>query len=446
MNITEKVETVSHVATTSIKDDLKLIKENIKEFSVENNFENILSKLKDTQVELKPITKNIRKNKEKKIKPVFAFTNKKVEKSAEMEKFGEKLKKSLDKILDEKLSKLKEKISKKTMKKSMKLMEKFISKKKNSSQDLEQVLPNGNLQVHPGVTCDDCGVSPIQGNRYKCAVCHNFDFCPKCEEKNKDLHPHPFILIRHPDRAPHSISCIVKESCPIIQKEIPFNKDYKLADAILNNSIIVDTNELSAQCVTSYLDVYVREDFLGEIVKILKLKNNGKKSWPKPVYMTCHTESSAVYGYSVPIKIKVEPGKESNVEIKLNNKQLKVGEYVSVWQLQNEKKEFFGDKIVLLLKVTPALSKPVSVPIKIETNSINTNSSSNQVFVSSNNNIVERPQEDIYDSFVYQCQVDELRSAYNLKNFDDKVIKKAAVEAKGDVDMTFQILINQQKK
>jgi len=52
-----------------------------------------------------------------------------------------------------------------------------------------------------------------------------------------------------------------------------------------------------------------------------------------------------------------------------------------------------------------------------------------------------RPSEEIYDSFVFQCQVDELKNAYNLRGFDDKDIKKATIEAKGDVDMTFQILM-----
>ena len=54
--------------------------------------------------------------------------------------------------------------------------------------------------VHEHVTCDGCGLSPITGFRYKCIVCHNFDFCEKCEEKG--THPHAFIKIRHPSQVP----------------------------------------------------------------------------------------------------------------------------------------------------------------------------------------------------------------------------------------------------
>jgi len=279
--------------------------------------------------------------------------------------------------------------------------------------------------VHAGVTCDGCGLYPLVGNRFKCAVCHNFDFCAACEEKNKETHPHPFILIRTPDRAPHSISCVVKESCPVIQKSIPFNSEYKLADVIINNSIIAEVNELTSQCLTSNLDVVAFEDSK-EILKTLKLKNNGAKSWPKPVYLSCIAEASTITGNSVPIKLKIESGKENNVEIKLNNKDLKAGDYVSVWQLQNEKKEFFGDNIVLKVKVEKKveLSKPLE--IKPEENKKDV--------------CMERPQEEIYESFVFQCQVEELKNAYNLRGFDDKEVKKAVAEAKGDVDLTFQIL------
>jgi hypothetical protein len=36
-------------------------------------------------------------------------------------------------------------------------------------------------QVHAGITCDGCQMRPIQGIRYKCSVCPDFDFCEKCE-------------------------------------------------------------------------------------------------------------------------------------------------------------------------------------------------------------------------------------------------------------------------
>jgi len=44
------------------------------------------------------------------------------------------------------------------------------------------------------VSCDGCGVSPIEGVRYKCQVCDNYDLCEKCEAKNE--HPPTHILLK----------------------------------------------------------------------------------------------------------------------------------------------------------------------------------------------------------------------------------------------------------
>ena len=449
MNIIDKIENFSTFETKNTNEKT--------EKSVGNNIENVLNKININEIkeEVIPINKedikkekNERKRskKEKKfeIMPIFKEVK---EEDEIIEKFGQKLKKNLNKFLDNKLNKLKEKICEKTMKKSVKIMEKFMKKKKSSPRNLEDIIPqkNSNLVIHSGVTCDDCGISPIKGNRYKCAVCHNFDLCSACEEKNKDTHKHPFILIRSPERAPYSISCVVNENCPIIQKNIPFNQDYKLADVILNNSIIGETSELSSQCLTSNLTIVSSENSK-EIVKTLKIKNNGLKSWPKPVYLTCISESSTLIGNSVPIKLKVDSGKESNVEIKLNNKDMKSGEYVTVWQLQNEKKEFFGEQFVIFIKLENS-SKQLERKSPFDNEpkeNFKPKSEEKRIINDNSKNIIEesyKPKEEIFDSFVYECQVEELKNVYNLKCYNDKTIKKAAIDAKGDIDKTLQILM-----
>lgn len=65
------------------------------------------------------------------------------------------------------------------------------------------------LQVHAGVTCDSCGVTPIQGIRYKCSVCADYDHCEKCEAER--THPHPFLKIRNSEQCPEFIRCSYQE-------------------------------------------------------------------------------------------------------------------------------------------------------------------------------------------------------------------------------------------
>ena len=59
---------------------------------------------------------------------------------------------------------------------------------------------NKPIVYHRGVECDGCGQAPIAGDRYKCSVCDNFDFCSTCEEKVK--HDHSFLKIKKPEQAP----------------------------------------------------------------------------------------------------------------------------------------------------------------------------------------------------------------------------------------------------
>jgi len=50
--------------------------------------------------------------------------------------------------------------------------------------------------IHHGVTCDGCEVNPIQGIRYKCTVCRDYDLCSICEAKNQHPPGHPLLKLK----------------------------------------------------------------------------------------------------------------------------------------------------------------------------------------------------------------------------------------------------------
>ncbi|EGC42889.1 ZZ type zinc finger domain-containing protein [Histoplasma capsulatum var. duboisii H88] len=68
--------------------------------------------------------------------------------------------------------------------------------------------PHGYLQIHCGVICDGplckatSKVAYIKGVRYKCAVCHDTDFCGNCEAHPDNTHnrTHPLIKFKTPVR------------------------------------------------------------------------------------------------------------------------------------------------------------------------------------------------------------------------------------------------------
>ena len=66
--------------------------------------------------------------------------------------------------------------------------------------------------IHSMYICDGCGMDPIVGNRYKCTICGDFDYCEACEEKFRNVHKHPFLKIYKPSMAPVDIRCAIPDS------------------------------------------------------------------------------------------------------------------------------------------------------------------------------------------------------------------------------------------
>ena len=71
--------------------------------------------------------------------------------------------------------------------------------------------------------CDGCGQGPIQGVRYKCSICKNFDFCPTCEEKKG--HEHCFLKIQNPGQVPTAIFTVIDEKMENAKADIEQDVD-----------------------------------------------------------------------------------------------------------------------------------------------------------------------------------------------------------------------------
>ena len=61
--------------------------------------------------------------------------------------------------------------------------------------------------IHLGIKCNLCKCENIEGIRFLCGICQDFNICQKCEEKFGKSHGHPLLKIRIPELAPNFFEC-----------------------------------------------------------------------------------------------------------------------------------------------------------------------------------------------------------------------------------------------
>ena len=140
----------------------------------------------------------IQLEKEKKEKEKIEKEKKKKEK--EKKKLEKKDKKNdfageISNLITKKIENFKkELINESSIKLNQIISESQIQLQKDLDQDkIKQI---HSLEIHPNVSCSKCGVNPIKGNRYLCALCNNINFCDKCEEEVGFAHNHPLYKFK----------------------------------------------------------------------------------------------------------------------------------------------------------------------------------------------------------------------------------------------------------
>ncbi len=149
--------------------------------------------------------------------------------------------------------------------------------------------------VHHGITCDGCDMSPIEGVRYKCMSCADFDLCEHCEQNGVHEH-HTFLKLKQPLKpaGPRSLSAV-------------FVKDVT----------IDDSTKLSAGA---------------EFTKIWRIANNGPSAWPEDTelrYLRGERMAPAMHAIRVP---PLKPGEHADISVEMVAPAL-AGQYTAYWRL-----------------------------------------------------------------------------------------------------------------
>ena len=78
----------------------------------------------------------------------------------------------------------------------------------NLKDSTKKELKENEKIIFENINCNGCGVKSIEGTRYKCAICKNFDYCEKCFNENCEKHDHPFIKIYNQNMNLESIKVV----------------------------------------------------------------------------------------------------------------------------------------------------------------------------------------------------------------------------------------------
>jgi hypothetical protein len=172
--------------------------------------------------------------------------------------------------------------------------------------------------------CDGCKMK-IEGVRYSCTVCQDFDFCDKCEQTQD--HPHQFI--KYKSEAQPQVSMQPESSGSDFLSKI------KRVDPP-KQGIHFDTPK--GPSIKKFAAKIVREPIYDVMrVKqgksyniVFTLKNSGEQKWPEGVRLTCvggiHDKAYEPIG-------SLDVNLEKTINLNLQAPE-DVGKYASHWRLQ----------------------------------------------------------------------------------------------------------------
>ncbi|EFA82588.1 ZZ-type zinc finger-containing protein [Heterostelium album PN500] len=204
----------------------------------------------------------------------------------------------------------------------------------NNNNTEEKPSEKDELVEHVNVVCDGCE-SSIFGIRYKCAICHNYDLCSKCEQKGDVIHPtsHPLIKITTPG------FCSVARQGPSRSRWM-CHKNKHLARYV--SDITVKDGSVFGPNVP--------------FTKIWRIRNDGREAWPEN--STLVWSSGDRLGSPDGITVDpVLPGQDIDVGLNLTTPSAP-GRYIGYWKLVTPEGLGFGQRLYVDIFVVEDDKKP----------------------------------------------------------------------------------------
>ena len=230
---------------------------------------------------------------------------------SKIEEPDEKMKREIKEIVNNKMKNLEENIA----------QDIFQSIKTQLSKNEQNILneKNSNKIIHI-YKCNNCGKENIEGIRYKCTNCPDYNLCEKCESNSEHIPSHILLKIRRP-----------------IQDK---NLNYKIKNFTYKNSVFnYSINEKTF--IFSFSD---KEN--DNLVRQISLTNSGFEEWQSGNVFKCLPDSE-LKGKDYIIEQGLNINETINIEIIFQNfkKDLNTfkDEYDVYYQMFNGNEEAFGN-------------------------------------------------------------------------------------------------------
>lgn len=205
--------------------------------------------------------------------------------------------------------------------------------------------PTSETIVHQGVVCDGCNEQNIQGVRYKCSNCPDYDLCQTCEQKGNIHEPsHVFLKITKPT-ASFGRGCPYRRSWGPSHGRCHGNQGFgrwgrfgaaptPSAPARLLGRFVLDVNMEDGARVTP------EQSF----VKIWRMRNEGTTAWPETTRLIFVGGDKLSNCSELALGHAVEAGAEVDIAVDMQAPS-KPGRYVGYWRLASPDGNRFGQRV-----------------------------------------------------------------------------------------------------
>jgi len=185
---------------------------------------------------------------------------------------------------------------------------------------------NSRKLVHKGIHCNKCGKQNIQGIRYKCAQCMNYNLCENCESNYIHDMKHILVKIRYP-AADSELNSKINRNISYKNQNMNYSVEPKKFD--------LDSN----------LDMNVQK---------VTLENIGLAPW-KGVYIRCLEDISEIIFDENEINNTVNSGNSIDIQLTFPDLKNKLKQNKSVYncflQMFNQRNESFGNVTKIKINV-----------------------------------------------------------------------------------------------